>query len=184
MTTTPARYARPLSTLRSRLTRVATLVAALVAIASALFATMAPAAEAASTAGGDFSSFFNPNVNVFWVDDCRVEVGIVVDWAPAATGWHHVGGVRANCATWHSIIDATVALYYWTGTRWVQYGSSSYGARYGSAGSGSQILYTPRYCVGSLTATSWMVGATVRTERAGYTSYSYPAQSSDPRQCR
>jgi len=181
MTTIVSRHVRTLSALRPRLA----LVAGLLAVISALVVTMAPTANAASTSGGDFSSYFDPNVKVFWADDCRAEVGIVVDWAPDATGWHHVGGVRVNCATRHSIIDATVALYYWSGSRWVQYGSSSYGARYSSTGSGSQILYTPRYCLNSLISKStwWMVGATVRTERTGYTDYSYAAASPDPRQC-
>ena len=134
----------------------------------------APAADAASTQPGDFSSAVSPNPQVFTVDDCTVEVGVVYDSTPYPN-YAHVGGVRVNCASQHSVIDARVALYDWTGSQWQQYGVSNYGVRYNSNGSGyglSGILRTPRYCVGSLRSQAWKVGATVRTERTGATVFS------------
>ena len=68
-----------------------------------------------------------------------------------------------------------MAIYYWNGSRYVQYGNGTYGVRYNSTGSStgsSGILRTPPYCVGSLRAQAWIVGATVRTERAGLTGFS------------
>jgi hypothetical protein len=162
------------------------LFAGVAALIAATVMAVAPSAEAASSnpsyTAGDFSAAVNPNVRVFWVDNCRVEVGIVFDWT-AYPGYAHVGGVRVNCGSYHSVIDATVALYYYDGARWVQYGSGTHGVRYNSAGSGSSILYTPRYCVGSLKYSSWMVGTTVRTERAGLTNYSYSVRAGDGSGC-
>ncbi|WP_127130485.1 hypothetical protein [Georgenia sp. SYP-B2076] len=135
-------------------------------------------ADAASTTPGDFSSVVAPNPLAYTVDDCTVEVGIVYDWTPAPD-YHHIGGVRVNCATTHSVIDATVALYYQdpSTSQWVQYGDGSYGVRYDSAGTGyaipDSILRTTPYCVGELRGNYWMVGATVRTERTGGTVYSH-----------
>jgi hypothetical protein len=74
-------------------------------------------------------------------------------------------------------VDATVALFYYNGTRWVQYGVSTYGVRYNSYGSGAGlagILRTPPYCVNGLRQNYWVVGATVRTERTGGTVYTTP----------
>jgi len=142
---------------------------------------LAPSANAASSSVGDFSSLLSPNVRTFYVDDCTAEVGVVVD-SVRYPYYRHVGGVRVNCRTVHSVIDATVALYYYNGSRWVQYGNGAYGVRYYQSGSGyglGGILSTPAYCVGSYRAYYWMVGATVRTERAGLTNYSFPA--ADPR---
>jgi hypothetical protein len=155
---------------------------ALTALALACAVLFAPPASAASATPGDFSSLV-PVQNPYglWVDDCFTEVGVVVDTVPYPN-YRHVGGVRVNCRSTHSVIDATVALYYWTGSRWVQYGNGTHGVRYNVAGSGyglSGILRTPAYCVGSLRSTSWMVGTTVRTERTGSTFFS-PA-ASDPR---
>lgn len=136
-------------------------------------ASMAPA-QAASTTPGDFSNVVRPNPLVSSVDDCTVEVGIVFDSRPYP-GYRRIGGVRVNCASRHSVIDATAALYYHDGSRWVQYGSGTYGVRYNRFGSGyglDGILRTPPYCVYGYRAYSWMVGATVRTERVGRTTYS------------
>ena len=164
------------------LCRRRTLASGTLAVVSFLVFAAAPSAEAASYTAGDFSAAVNPNVRVFYVDDCRVEVGIVYDWA-AYPNYAHVGGVRVNCASQHGVIDATVALYYSDGTRWIQYGSSAYGVRYNSTGSGAGIKYTPRYCVGSLKYNWWMVGTTVRTERAGLTNYSVPVHAADGSGC-
>jgi hypothetical protein len=146
----------------------AAVVATLVATGSAGFA------GAASTTPGDFSSYIVNNPTVAYVDGCRAEVGIVYDSVPYPN-YRHVGGVRINCSTWHSAIDATVALYFYNGSRWVQYGNSTYGIRYSTYGSGTGIggiLRTPAYCVGSYRAYWWMVGVTVRTEHSGITFYS------------
>jgi hypothetical protein len=148
------------------------LIAIVVSLAAAIL--LAPAASAASTTPGDFSSVVSPNPKVFAVDDCTAEVGVVYD-SVAYPNYRHIGGVRVNCRTVHSVIDATVALYYYNGSKWIQYGNGTYGVRYNQSGSGygiSGILRTPAYCVGSYRAYYWMVGATVRTNRAGYTSYS------------
>src|SRR6267154_1414249 len=65
--------------------------------------------------GGDFSAFFGTsstsNVFKYQVDDCLVEVGIVVDWLPGP--YRYVGGARVNCNSIHPRIYATVALVYW-----------------------------------------------------------------------
>ena len=158
-------------------------LACVLAIATTVsFSAVADAASwGTSTVAGDFSAAFSPNVFIFFVDDCTVEVGVVFDWTPYPN-YAHVGGVRVNCFSTHRVIDATVALYHdngSNGSRWVQYRNSNYGARYNSTGSGSAILYTPRYCVDAYRAYQWMVGVTVRTERAGLTGYSYNAK--DPR---
>lgn len=149
---------------------------AAVAVGGAVVASIATAsaANAASATPGDFSSRVADNPQVYQVDDCTVEVGVVYDWTPYPS-YAHVGGVRVNCASQHSVVDATVALYYWTGSQWQQYGGSSYGVRYNSFGSGyglSGILRTNRYCVGTLRSQAWMVGTTVRTDRTGRTVYS------------
>ena len=154
-------------------TRRVTMAAASAGLGLALL-TAAPSANAASTQPGDFSSAVSPNPQVSTVDDCTVEVGIVYDWTPYPN-YAHIGGVRVNCASQHSVLDARVALYYWTGNRWQQYGASNYGVRYDSYGSGyglSGILRTARYCVGNLRSQAWRVGATVRTERTGETVFS------------
>jgi len=131
---------------------------------------------------GDFSAAVNPNVRVFTVDNCTAEVGFVFDWTPFPN-YARVGGVRVNCSTRHSVIQATVALYYHNGTRWVQYGSSNSATRSNSTGSGTSMLYTPRYCAGSLRCNYWMVGATVRTERVGLTQYSHVVRAADGSGC-
>jgi hypothetical protein len=153
------------------------LAVAALALTVAFAAGSAAPADAAvgSHTANDFSSYLPNNPLGGWVDDCYVELGFVVDTVPAPN-YRHVGGVRVNCRSYHSVVDATVAMYYWNGSRWVQYGSSTYGVRYSSSGSGSGIggiLRTPRYCVGNLKTTYWMVGATVRTNRTGGTLYTY-----------
>jgi hypothetical protein len=166
-TNTPRRATRWVSVVRRTL---ATFVAA-----GAVATLTAPPASAASTQPGDFSSRVAPNPKTYWVDDCYVELGVVYD-SVAYPNYRRIGGVRVNCNSRHSVVDATVALYYHNGSRWVQYGSSTHGARYNSTGSGAGlggILRTPAYCVGGYRAYSWMVGATVRTERTGLTNYSY-----------
>ena len=99
--------------------------------------------------------------------------------------YRHIGGVRVNCHSRHSVIDVTVALYYYYyyyyyyyGSPWVQWGNGTRVVRYNMVGSGPRlagIVYTPASCVYGYRAYSWMVGATVRTERAGWTNYSPPA---------
>lgn len=152
------------------------LVAVIVLAATASLVMPGPA-RAASTTPGDFSAYMTSVARVYTVDDCTVEVGWVYD-SVASPNWRHIGGVRVNCATRHSVIDATVALFYYNGSRWVQYGASAYGVRYSSYGSGSGIsgiLRTSPYCVGDLRRNYWIVGATVRTERTGATVYTAPA---------
>jgi hypothetical protein len=179
MTATLSHLVRPLAISRRRRSLVAGMLAAI----SAMILALAPSAMAASYSAGDFSAAVNPNVRVFTVDNCTAEVGVVFDWTPYP-GYAHVGGVRVNCGSRHSVIEATVALYYHNGSRWVQYGSGVKGVRYNSTGSGSQILYTGRYCVGpTLKYSSWMVGATVSTERTGLTNYSIPVRATDGSGC-
>ena len=55
------------------LCRRRTLAAGTLAVVSFLVFAAAPSAEAASYTAGDFSAAVNPNVRVFYVDDCRVE---------------------------------------------------------------------------------------------------------------
>ena len=151
-----------------------TMTAAVLAASASL--AIAGQARAASTTPGDFSAFLTSSARVYTVDDCTVEVGWVYDSVPSPN-WRHIGGARVNCATRHSVVDATVALFYYNGSRWVQYGASAYGARYNSYGSGSGItgiLRTSAYCVGGLRQDYWIVGVTVRTERTGATVYTAP----------
>jgi hypothetical protein len=167
---TPARFAR-----RSRLLAATALVAAL---ATALTVLPAPAASAASTQPGDFSSMVSPNPHIFYVDDCVVEAGWIYN--RTRVDFLHIGGARVNCSTMHSVIDVTVAMYYYAGGRWIQYNSGTRAVKYNTYGGGrgnDGIVYTPGYCVGSLKAYYWMVGATVRTERAGWTDYSPPMRN-------
>lgn len=149
-----------------------TAAASIAAAATAFVAPVlvAPAATAASATPGDFSSLTaRANPQRLVVDDCTIEVGVVVDATPYPD-YHHVGGVRVNCSSRHSVLDVTVGLYYWNGSRFVQYGAGAYGVRYSTTGSGygvGGILRTPAYCVGSLRSQEWIVGATVRTENSG-----------------
>jgi hypothetical protein len=160
--------------------------AAAASLATLALGTMVLAAPSASAASWqpthnplDFSSYLpsNPSAGE-WADDCWVEIGFVVDTV-LSSNYHHVGGVRINCSSRHSFISATVALYYAAGGRWWQWGNGTYGVRYGTSGSGSDILYTPAYCVGSYRANKWIVGATVRTEDGTWTVFSQTPQS-DP----
>lgn len=123
---------------------------------------------------GDFSPYLAKSN--YTVDDCLVEVGWLYDTI-SAPNWRHWGGVRVNCATLHSWIDATVALFYWNGYGWVQYGASTYGIRYNQTGSGTGILKTSQYCVGGLRQYYWIVSTTVRTERTGRTVWTTPVQN-------
>ena len=78
----------------------------------------------------------------------------------------HIGGVRVNCHSRHSVIDVTVALLYYyyyyyyynnnnnnnnnNGSPWVQWGNGTRVVRYNMVGSGpglAGIVYTPAYCV-------------------------------------
>ena len=146
----------------------------------AVTAALAPHASAASMNPGDFSIYLPvANPTPYTLDDCRVEVGPVVDSVPYPN-YRKIGGVRINCGSVHRWIDATVALDYWNGSRWVQYGDSAYGIRYNQSGSGTGIagiLRTAPYCFGtSNRGYYWSVVATVRTERAAVTVSSYWAQ--------
>ena len=158
---------------RRRKTATASITAAAAAVVAPVL--VAPAATAASATPGDFSSLTTrANPQQFVVDDCTVEVGVVVDATPYPD-YHHVGGVRVNCSSRHSVVHATVALYYWNGSRFVQYGAGAHGVRFSTTGSGygvGGILRTPAHCVGSLRAQEWIVGATVRTEHTGRTVFS------------
>jgi hypothetical protein len=166
----PFRFAR-----WSRLLAATALVAAL---ATTLTVLPAPAASAASTQQGDFSSMVSPNPYTFTVDDCRVEVGWIYN--RTRVDFLHIGGARVNCSTRHSVIDVTVAIYYYAGGRWIQYNSGSRAVKYNLFGGGTGkdgIVYTPGDCVGSLKSYYWMVGATVRAERTGWTDYSPPMRN-------
>jgi hypothetical protein len=113
-----------------------------------------------------------PNPYSFWVDDCYVEFGWVYGVPPPY--YRHIAGVRVNCLSRHSVIEATVAMYYSNGSSWVQYGNGRRVVRYDVFGSGAGIqgiVQSPAYCVGSYRAYPWIVGATVRTERLGGTVY-------------
>jgi hypothetical protein len=138
-------------------------------------ALIAPSAQASSATPGDFSSLIAGNPTAGWlVDDCYVELGYIYDSVPYPN-YRHIGGVRVNCNSRHSYIAATVAMYYYNGSSWVQYGNGKYGIKYNVTGSGSGIsgiLETPAYCAGTLRADYWIVGATVSTERASRTVYS------------
>jgi hypothetical protein len=129
-----------------------------------------PTASAAVVQPGDFSdrlTVTNPTLDAF--DDCSVDIGVVLDTVDYPY-YRRIGGVRINCRSVHRWIDATVAIGYWDGTKWVQYGVSSYGVRYNQNGSGAGIggiLSTNPYCVGAAgRQLYWSVVATVRTERA------------------
>jgi hypothetical protein len=139
----------------------------------------APSLQSVSTTPtpGDFSPYVAKSN--YTVDNCLVEVGWLYD-TQLAPNWRHWGGVRVNCATRHSWIDATVALFYWNGSRWVQYGVSNYGIRYNQFGSGTGldgILRTSQYCVSGLRQYYWIVSTTVRTERTGATVWTTPVQN-------
>ncbi len=115
--------------------------ASLAVLALGMTALLAPAASAATPVAGDFSPLINGNPSSGWlVDDCSGKIGFIYEPPP---GWPHIGGVQVNCSSRHSFISATVALYYYNGSTWVQYGSSTYGVRYDSTGSGTAILKTP-----------------------------------------
>lgn len=149
--------------------------ASLAASAVGMAVLLAPSASASSTVPGDFSSLISGNPSAGWsVDDCYVELGFVFDPLPASTGWHHIGGVRVNCNSRHSFISATVAMYYYNGSGWVQYGSSRYGIAHNVYGWGygvSGILDTYAYCLHGWRG-KWIVGATVSTDRVTRTVYS------------
>ena len=168
---------RPLVTAPVAITRWRRLIATAVVVATLAMAgtvLLAPAANAASTQPGDFSSVVGPpNPYYIWVDDCYVDFGWVFDNRTPQT-YRHIAGVRVNCSSRHSVIDATVAMYYSNGSSWVQYGTGTRVVRYDTAGSGSGIggiVQSPAYCVGPYRAYSWIVGVTVRTERSGRTAY-------------
>lgn len=131
-------------------------------------AAFSPNASAAVVQPGDFSDRLpvaNPTVDPFF-DDCSVDIGFVLD-SVTWPNYHKIGGVRINCRSVHRWIDATVAIGYWDGTKWVQYGDSSYGVRYNQSGSGTGIggiLSTNKYCH-PIVGLYWKVVAIVRTER-------------------
>jgi hypothetical protein len=146
-------------------------------------AAFSPNASAAVVQPGDFSDRLSvANPTAYALDDCRVEIGPVLDTV-AYPNYHKIGGVRINCGSVHRWIDATVAIGYWNGTKWLQYGVSSYGVRYNQSGSGTGIggiLRTNGYCPVTQ-GLYWSVVATVRTERATTTVSSYWAL--DPAGC-
>jgi hypothetical protein len=151
----------------------AAVAASLAALALGMTVLLAPSASAASEQGGDFSSRISGNPNSGWlVDDCYGDIGFVFDPRPAATGWHHIGGVRVNyCNSRHSFISATVTIFYWNGSSWVPHGST-YDVKYNATSSGYPgILYTPASCTYGWRG-YWKVGATVSTERWTQTVFS------------
>jgi hypothetical protein len=151
---------------------------ALAALVLGMTVLVAPSASASSPTPEYFSSLIAGNPSTGWlVDDCYGAIGFVFDLNPTPTGWHHIGGVRVNCISRHSIISATVALYYWNGNSWVQHLNGKSGVLYNTTGSGFGILDTPHYCVGTFRGW-WTVGATVSTERASRTVFS--EQAPDP----
>lgn len=163
----------------SRQVRLMAAIAVVAVLALAATALLASPASAASTTPGDFSSIIPNNPSTYWVDDCWVEVGVVYDWW--SPNYRRIGGVRVTCLSRHNVIDATVALFYYYGGRWVQWGNGTYDVRYNVAGLDDRVLYgiveTPATCVGAYKAYPWIVGATVRTERVGRTVWSPQAQS-------
>jgi hypothetical protein len=108
------------------------------------------------------------NPITYWVDDCQVELGVVFDsWK--YPDYRHIGGVRVKCHSRHSV--TTTAAPGCNGATYPRRAVQRGRVRAGLTG----IVYTPAYCVYGYRAYSWMVGATVRTERAGWTNYSPPA---------
>src|SRR4051794_40119188 len=67
------------------------------------------AAAVGSTPPNDFSAIVKNNLLTGSVDDCWVDIGWVVDTI-AYPNYRHVAGVRVNCRSVHSVIDATVAM--------------------------------------------------------------------------
>ena len=150
-------------TKRSSSKIVAGILAFLICAAVGVGTTSMTPAGATSFTHGDFSPYVPPQTR--YVDDCTVEIGPVYD--SSASDWRKIGGVRVNCATVHYWVDATVALYYYNFTlqRWVQVGSSGYGIRYYSKGSGTGIggiLESGPACGKGY---YWATAATVRTDR-------------------
>jgi len=123
-------------------------------------------ATASATAAGDFSAVVPRSTWI--IDDCWVEVGVVWDSVPYPN-YRKIGGVRLNCGSLHGWIDASVALQYYYNGLWYQYGTSAYGVRYNSYGSGGGlggILRTPPLCAGTASrGLWWRVVANVRTDR-------------------
>ncbi len=129
---------------------------------------------------GDFSAYVaGPSVG--WVDDCKVEVGPVVDSIPRPD-YRKIGGVRVNCSSVHAVIKATVWEQYSNGSAWVNWGYSNIGVRYNQAGSGNGILKSPGVCSPNRSNIyAWRTVALVQTERVG--SYLYSVWAKDPSGC-
>jgi hypothetical protein len=125
----------------------------------------ARSASAASTTPGDFSSLVGLNPDAVWVGDCYVEVGPTFDKFGA---WRKVGGVRINCNSSYTWIEATVGTAYWNPTtqRSTMPGQQAVGVRYNTRGSGqgiSGILRGGHACGGQ--NYYWRTEARIRTSR-------------------
>jgi hypothetical protein len=152
--------------------------------AMAVAGLLASSAQAASTTPGDFSSYITDNPTIGYVDDCTVEVGPVVDSVPAPD-YRKIGGVRVNCDSVHSVINATVWEQYWDGSEWVDWGDNSVRNGYDETGSGldeSGILSSPPSCSPDPGYPyAWRTAALVQTENDG--AYVYSAEKVDSSGC-
>jgi hypothetical protein len=145
---------------------IASLVTAVLLLSCALMSALpAGPASAASTTVGDFSSMVVPNPDKTWIGDCYVEVGPTFDGFGA---WRKVGGVRINCGSAYSWIEATVWTAYWNPQtqRSTMVGQLGYGVRYNTTGSGQGIngILRGGYACGGQNY-YWRTEARVRTSR-------------------
>ena len=153
---------------RDRRRRAAVLLRRLMpaaAVAVMGLAAGAPVASAASTTPGDFSALVPNNPQVGYLDNCKVEIGVVFD---TFGRYRKIGGARVNCTSVHRIIKATVWQQYWNGSSAVNVGASNVGARYNQAGSGngvSGILRSGPVCGAGY---YYRTEALVQTENTGH----------------
>jgi hypothetical protein len=106
---------------RRRLMAAITVVATLVMAVTVLFA---PAADAASTQPGDFSSVVGPpNLYYIWVDDCYVDFGWVFDNRTPQT-YRHIAAQRDRRYGRHVLLQRQQlgAIRQWHPRREVQHG--------------------------------------------------------------
>lgn len=142
-------------------------VVGLVAVVTATL--MSPILPASALTGNDF----NPNYKTIgYVDDCTVEMGPVVDPDYAYPTYRKIGGVRVNCNSYHSTIDALVeeAVYY--SGAWHYYTQyQNYGVRHNTYGTGytlGGILRSVPFCFGTNNrGYYWSTVVRVRTENTG-----------------
>jgi hypothetical protein len=148
------------------MTRILTRLVSAGALLAAMAAIVVGSANAAV-----FSPFIPPTLLRF--DDCAVLAGPVKDPNPSSTTstYRKYGGVQINCSSRHAFIEATVGLFYWTGSSWRQVGRSGYAYFPNTAGwGGSYITVTPDPVCGH--GYYWTTGVTIRDERGSATLFS------------